>query len=86
MERGVEVAELEGHSHGDDDAEEDGDEAGDGEVGPVLDAVQLSQHEDDVDEHDAVAAGHSDGVEGQRVGGNVPKAAIIDIYVMRPDV
>ena len=76
MERGVEVSELEGHSHGDDDAEEDGDEPRDGQVSSVLDAVQLAQHEDDVDEHDAVAADHADGVEGERVRGDVAESAM----------
>ena len=77
VERRVKVSELECHAHGDDDAEEDGDEPRHGEVRPVLHAVQLAQHEDDVDEHDAVAAGHAHRVEGERVRRNVAKAEII---------
>lgn len=83
MERCVKVSHLKGHAHGNDEAEENGDEPRDREVGPVLHSIQLSQHENNVDEHDAVATDHADGVEGERFGGNVTKAEMIGLAISR---
>ena len=56
------------------DSHPDAGQAGQGEVDPHLQPVQLAKHQDGVGEHDQVAAGHQEGVKEDCLRADVGKA------------
>ena len=71
---GVGEAEDGGEPHRGWDSHSNAGQAGQREVNPHLQPVQLSQHEDGVGEHDQVAAGHQEGVKEDCLRADVGKA------------
>ncbi len=65
---GVWEAKDGGDADGDDEAEEDAEDAGQGEVEPEVHHGEPAQHEDGVDEHGTVAYQHQVGVEEDCLG------------------
>ena len=65
---GVGEAKDGGDADGDDEAEEDAEDAGQGEEDPELQHGEPPQHEDRVEEHRSVADQHQVGVEEDCLG------------------
>ena len=65
---GVREAQDGGDADGDDEAEEDAEDAGQGEVEPEVNHGEPPQHEDGVEEHGTVTDQHQVGVEEDCLG------------------